>query len=254
MSLTTFKSLTVIIPTMDEAENISLLVDRLKWYVPRGTTILFVDDSDNEMTAAAIKAAAPACPDLYVKLEHRSPDVRNGLAGAVIDGIRIATSDLVIVMDADGQHPPQTIPSMVNAAEHADLVVASRYCPGGSASGLHGPIRHAVSRLCTWVAKGLFPYQLRAVSDPMSGCFAVRRRCIDTDRLQASGFKVLLEIMVRHPKLTRTQVPLRFAARTNGASKGSLKVGGQYLRQLNRLRTTSAIPQSATSALQTRRT
>ncbi len=232
--------LNIVIPTRNEAENIMPLVAELTRYVPEGTRLIFVDDSSDNLTVLAMQSAQQAFRGLDIHIEHRSVGFRaNGLAGAVTLGIELAKpGTLILVMDGDLQHPPSTIPAILAASEKCEVVVASRYCPGGSTSGLSGPVRYAVSRLSTVLAKAMFPYSLRQVTDPMTGFFAVHRDCVDTRLLQAAGFKILLELLTRHPHLSRSQVPLQFAARQSGESKGSFDQGVHYLRQLIRLRLT----------------
>ena len=113
-------------------------------------------------------------------------------------------------------------------------MVASRYCDHGS-SGL-GRARALASRCTTDAARLLFPRRLRNVTDPMSGFFLVRRKAIDPEVLNPTGFKILLEILVRTPGLRRAEVAYEFAPRHAGDSKASLKQGVTYLRHLARLR------------------
>jgi cellulose synthase/poly-beta-1,6-N-acetylglucosamine synthase-like glycosyltransferase/putative flippase GtrA len=147
-----------------------------------------------------------------------------------------AQSDQIIVMDGDLQHPPETIPTMIQTAEHYDMVMASRYRKGGSAIGLDGSIRHLVSRGSTMLAKAFFPVRLRQVTDPMTGFFLFNRRKVDAAKLRPKGFKILLEILATHPKMTVAEVPLQFAERVNGESHGSLKQGLEFCSQMVNLR------------------
>src|SRR6185312_7185378 len=136
--------------------------------------ILFVDDSDDD-TCERIAAAADNA-SLPVRVVHRDPENRSGgLGGAVMSGMLLARGDYVCVMDADLQHPPELVPTLVDralASDSPDVVVASRYCAGASTS-LRG-LRAAVSWSTTALAKTLFRKALRRVSDPMSGFFLVR--------------------------------------------------------------------------------
>src|SRR6185312_5693689 len=146
--------------------------------------------------------AAGTCP-VPVRLLHRPPGSRKGgLGGAVIAGARQARGEWVLVMDADLQHPPETAAVLASTAmrHDCDIVVGSRYAGDGSAAGglsSHG--RMFVSSGATRLVKDLFPRRLAMVSDPLSGLFAFRRGSVDLDRLRPSGFKVLLEILVRNP-------------------------------------------------------
>jgi dolichol-phosphate mannosyltransferase len=232
----------IIVPVLNEADNVLALAERVcKALADRKSEILFVDDSRDNKTVEAVTLAKKIyrSKTFDVRIYHRTGDKRwGGLAGAVTDGMAQAKSDQVIIMDGDLQHPPETIPAMIAAATTANVVVASRYCKGGSASGLDGRIRHFVSRGSTWLAKAFFPLRLRNVTDPMTGFFLVNRKLLDMRRLRPKGFKILLEILAAHPKLSVTEVPLQFAERVAGESHGTLKQGLEFFGQLLSLRTT----------------
>lgn len=237
MSVTTptLPSVTVIVPTRNEAENIEPLLARLLPQLPTGSDVLFVDDSDDE-TPTRVRAFAGREP--RIGLIHRPPGTRDGgLGGAVLTGMRAASREWVIVMDADLQHPPELIPRLLAAAQlhQADLVVASRYRDDGRATGLH-LTRLAVSRASTTLARLTFPLRLRGVTDPMSGFFAVRRDRLDLANLRPRGFKILLEILVRHPHLRVAEVSYVFGRRHAGQSKASIAEGLRYLGHLATLR------------------
>lgn len=233
-------TLCVLVPTRAEAGNIDHLVRRVSAAVAGiSTEVLLVDDSDDE-TPEAIRSVALAgrAGRCGVALIHREARQRQGgLGGAVVEGLRAARSRWVCVMDADLQHPPEVIPRLLAAAEDrgADLVVASRYRDHGHAGGLSA-MRTGISRASTLAAKALFPRRLRAVTDPMSGFFLVRRDAVDIDRLRPRGFKILLELLVREGELRTTEVGFAFGARHAGISKGSLREGLRYLGHLCRLR------------------
>lgn len=233
-------SLSIVVPVMNESENIRPLVERIqKALRNRSVEVLFVDDSRDEKSVEVAQAARDdlGSRKFDVKIFHRVGDQRwGGLSGAVTDGMRTARADRVLVMDGDLQHPPETIPAMLKAANTHDVVIASRYRKGGSASGLSSIVRHLVSRGSTLAAKAFFPGRLRGVSDPMTGFFLVDRRKIERSRLRPKGFKILLEILATHPELSRAEVPLQFAERTAGESHGSLKQGLEFAGQLLDLR------------------
>ncbi|MFD6328324.1 glycosyltransferase [Streptomyces niveus] len=236
-------AVTVIIPTFNEAANVRELLRQLTESVPSRLPceVLFVDDS-TDGTPAAIAEAAQDCP-FPVAVIHRDEPV-GGLGGAVVEGLRTAGSEWIVVMDADLQHPPSLVPELVAAGERttADLVVASRYVDGGSRAGLAGGYRVAVSRAATWLTKGLFPRRLRGISDPMSGFFAIRRGAVmaDADGLRPLGYKILLELAVRCRPQQVAEVPFVFRDRFAGESKSTAREGGRFLRHLVELRTASA--------------
>ncbi|MER5466223.1 glycosyltransferase family 2 protein [Streptomyces sp. NPDC002668] len=231
-------AVTIIIPTFNESGNVGELLRRLTDSVPSRLPceVVFVDDSTDD-TPDVIRSAAQDCP-FPVTLLHRETPV-GGLGGAVVEGIKSAGSDWIVVMDADLQHPPALVPELVAAGERsgADLVVASRYIRGGSRAGLAGGYRIAVSRGATWLTKGLFPGRLRGISDPMSGFFAIRRHVVTADVLKPLGYKILLELAVRCRPEKVAEVPFVFQDRFAGESKSTAKEGLRFLGHLVALRT-----------------
>ncbi len=223
--------LSVVIPTRNEAESLGALWARLGAALAGiNSEVCFVDDSDDE-TPDRLAALQSAHPEVHCLL-RRGAERAGGLSTAVVAGLHMAHGDLVCVMDADLQHPPELIPEMLAAAEAgADLVVASRYVSGGSSRGLAGLARHLVSRGSGLVARILF-HEARQSTDPLSGYFLCRRRLIDGIEFRPVGFKILLELLVCVPGLRVVDVPLRFQARAAGTSKASARQGVLFLRHL----------------------
>lgn len=241
-------ALSILVPTRNESGNIAPLIGALAAAIPNGTgaEVLFVDDSSDD-TPHVIRQVAQATP-LTVRLLHRPVGARlGGLSGAVIAGMRAARGSWLVVMDGDLQHPPHLAPllAQVGTSRQVDLVAASRYIGQGCADGLSSGIRHVASEFSGSVAKILFPVRLQRLSDPMSGFFAVRRSAIDLERMRPDGFKILLETMVRHPRLKVAEVPFTFGDRFEGESKASIKEGVRYLGHLVRLRASSFVASSA---------
>ncbi|WP_405721091.1 glycosyltransferase family 2 protein [Streptomyces sp. NBC_01537] len=238
----TAATVTVIVPTFNEAGNIAELLTRLGASLPSGLDceVVFVDDSTDD-TPAVVHEAARSCP-FPVTMIHRDTPV-GGLGGAVVEGLKAARSDWIVVMDADLQHPPSLVPELVEAGVRtgADLVVASRYTSGGSRAGLAGGYRVAVSRVSTLLTKSLFPRALRGISDPMSGFFAIRRSALlaHAGVLRPLGYKILLELTVRCRPASVTEVPFAFQERYSGESKSSAREGLRFLAHLIGLRTAS---------------
>ena len=225
---------TVVVPTYNEAPNVAELVRRIAAAMNNDVEIIFVDDSNDE-TPDIIRAVAGIAP-VPVRLIHREVP-EGGLGGAVVEGLKAASSDVCIVMDGDLQHPPEDIPELIATYERggSDVVVASRYIGGGSSEGLSGAARVLVSRGSTAVTKAMFPMRLRNCSDPMTGFFLIDRRAIDVDRLRPRGFKILLEILARENLRVR-EIPFEFADRHAGESKASFLQGIRFLIQLAYLR------------------
>jgi glycosyltransferase involved in cell wall biosynthesis len=228
-------SFAVIIPTRNEVGNIGPLLDELDAVLPETAEIIFVDDSTDATPAVIEEERARRAR--RITLVHRSAAARrDGLAGAVAQGLKLTTADWACVLDADLQHPPALVSRLVERAQAGgvDVVVASRYCGNGGTEFHRG--RSALSRISTNAAKTLFRRSLRGVSDPMSGFFLVRRSAVPFDRLRPRGFKILLEILVRARNLRVAEVPFRFGTRYAGESKASLREAMHYLWQLTVLR------------------
>ncbi|HEY8718951.1 glycosyltransferase family 2 protein [Pengzhenrongella sp.] len=228
---------TIVVPTFNEEGNVPALVAGLAQAFPDGEVeVLFVDDS-TDGTPAAVARVATMSP-LSVRCLHRERPT-GGLGGAVLEGLRAAVTDLVVVMDGDLQHPPSMVPVLVRTAQEsgADLVVASRYTGAGDAAGLSNRFRRLVSSGSTAVTRAMFPSKLRTCTDPMTGFFVVRRSTVDLDGLMPSGFKILLEIIARQRRgLHIEEEPFIFGARLAGQSKANLRQGVDFLVQLVRLR------------------
>ncbi len=224
--------LTLVIPTRNEAANVGRLVRELGESLAGVTyRVVFVDDSTDE-TPEIIRALGEE--DDRVVLIHREGAERGGgLSTAVTTGLDAVSeeSEYTCVMDADLQHPPGKVREMLEEAEGADVVVASRYVEGGDYSGLSGPVRRAVSVGSKYLAQVVFR-EARKTTDPMTGFFLVRNEAISGIQFRPTGFKVLLEILVCAPELKVVEVPLNFRARNAGVSKASLKQGIEYLAHI----------------------
>ncbi|WP_436535804.1 glycosyltransferase [Actinoplanes sp. HUAS TT8] len=227
---------TVVVPTFNERDNIATLLDRLTAALPAGETeIVFVDDSTDD-TPAVIEQAARTCP-IPITVHHRENGV-GGLGGAVVEGMRLARGEWIVVMDADLQHPPEIVPGLITAGarDGADLVVGSRYAGGGNRDGLAGGYRRIVSGGSTVVTKMIFRNSLLQVSDPMSGLFAIRTSSLAVEELRPLGYKILLELVVRNRPGRIVEVPYSFQPRHAGESKSSMAEGVRFLKHLGLLR------------------
>lgn len=228
-------SVTVIVPTFNERDNVAELVVRTAAALAAyDAEILFVDDS-SDGTAAEVERVAADAP-IPVRVIHRA-DNTGGLGGAVVVGLEAAEHDLCIVMDGDLQHPPELLPVLLSrhGEGDADVVAASRYIGGGDTSGLGTAVRFGVSRSATWLTRAMFPIRLARSTDPMTGFFLVDRARLDLAALKPQGFKILLEILAR-TDLRIAEVPMEFGERRHGTSKASLRQGATFVAHLARLR------------------
>ncbi|MBN2117993.1 MAG: glycosyltransferase [Anaerolineales bacterium] len=227
----------LVIPTRNEAGNIEPLLMRLH-QVLKGiaTEVVFVDDSTDE-TPDVIRKLQEWFP-LEIRLIARPPERRrNGLGGAVVEGFQAARGTWVAVMDADLQHPPETLPRLLHQAKKtgSDLVMGSRLAPGGDAHSL-GFKRLFISQTFAWVTRIAFPQRLRNVTDPLTGFFLTKKSALRMNELRPDGFKILLEILVSHPELKVSEVPIHFGRRNAGESKASVRETIKFFRGLLRLR------------------
>ncbi|WP_214467944.1 glycosyltransferase [Microbacterium flavescens] len=227
--------LSIIVPTFNEAPNVAELVRRVTAAVGGiEAEVVFVDDSTDDTPDVIREVAASA--SLPVRLVHRSTRA-GGLGSAVVEGFALAEADTCLVIDGDLQHPPELIPVLYERFTRgdADVVIASRYAGGGTATGLADRTRVLVSKAATALTRAMFPNRLRDVSDPMTGYFLVDRRAIEASTLRPRGFKILLEILARK-SLRVAEVPFDFADRHAGESKASVRQGLHFVAQLTALR------------------
>lgn len=221
------KALSIVIPTYNEGNNITPLVERIAGALTGyDYEILLVDDNSQDGT-----------PDIVAGLSTKYPvnvavrKTERGLASAVVHGIDNTKGDRVLVMDADLQHPPEVIPELIRAADNgADVVVASRYVKGGGCQDWSF-FRKLVSAVSTIMAHIFLP-PTRSVKDPMSGFFLFNRKVVTNARLQPLGYKILLEILMEGEYSKATEVPFTFVTRDEGESKLSIRQQVQYIKHL----------------------
>lgn len=222
----------LVIPTLNEAGNIPVLLDRINAALeplPIEHEIIIVDDDSTDGTARVANEYAAHDPRVRVFVRKG----QKGLAGAVIHGWEHTGADLLGVIDADLQHPPEVLPSLIQPILNgADVAIASRYV-NGDGVGDWNKLRLFISR-CSTLATAPLQRKVK-VKDPLSGFFVVRRECIDNLQLQPEGFKILLEILVKGRINKAVEVPFQFGNRHSGESKASVKVAFQYFSLLGKL-------------------
>jgi dolichol-phosphate mannosyltransferase len=219
--------ISIIIPTYNEKDNIAPLLSRIdKALSGCDYEILLVDDNSKDGTIEIASALADRYP---VKVLVRRNE--RGLATAVVHGLKSASGQIIGVMDADLQHPPEVLPSLIKAIQDgADMVVASRYIPGGGCPNW-GLSRRIISKVALMISHLLLP-STRQVKDPLAGFFMFRRQNVDPARLTPIGYKISLEVMLIGQFQRVVEVPYIFEERSAGQSK--LNPGEQidYLKHL----------------------
>ena len=215
--LPTPPTLSVVVPTLNEVDNIEPLIQQVIEHAPGLVEIIIVDDGSTDGTRERIRALMATHP---VRLVARDQPAL-GLSGAVVEGARAARGDLLVVMDADLSHPPGEIRALTAPIcdGRADMVIGSRYVRGGSTPGW--PMyRKAMSRIASALA-----YPLTGVHDSMCGFFAIRRVQLLELAPTATGFKIAFEAIVRGGRDLRVlEIPIAFRDRVRGTSKMSLGV------------------------------
>ena len=227
------RKLALAIPTLCEADNIPALLHRVRTVLDAlkvDYEILIIDDDSCDGTAKVVAAIAQQDPRIRLLVRKG----QRGLSGAILHGWDNTDAAVVGVMDADFQHPPELLTELATAiASGSDLVIGSRYTPGGRL-GEWNTFRRLLSAAAVWATWPIQRVGLRA-KDPMSGFFFIRRDCLKGIEFQESGFKLLLEILVRARISSVHEIPFAFGQRYRGASKANMKVALDYGRLLARL-------------------
>ena len=227
--------LSVVLPTYNESQNIAGMLDSIAETLPADSAaeLIVVDDNSPDGTGDIARSHAGKIGNKKLRVKViRRPD-KQGLSSAILAGVQSAAGDIVVVMDGDFSHPPQTILHMIEELRNpeCDIVVASRYVKGGSVTGWPFK-RRLMSKGATKIAQvGLGI----GVKDPMSGFFAFRRHIIDGVKFDAIGYKMLLEILVKAKGARVREVPYTFTNRTAGASKLDSAVMFDYFRAVWKL-------------------
>jgi dolichol-phosphate mannosyltransferase len=223
--------LSLIVPTYNESENITELVDRLESSLSFiGFELIIVDDNSLDGTDQIVHALNGK----YGNIKFLKRSGKLGLSSAVLHGFKNASTGILVVMDADMQHPPEILPKMYRKLfEGYDLVVASRYAEGGKVEGWASR-RMIVSKVAAFLANILLP-KTRRVKDVMSGCFMLRQSALDGVNLNPIGFKILLEVLAKCNFNLIAEVPYTFRNRRNGESNFKPREILNYITHLCRI-------------------
>jgi dolichol-phosphate mannosyltransferase len=220
-------NLAVIIPTLNERDNIEPLIralDAALADIPH--ELVFVDDWSLDGTYQLLVSIARVRPDIRVVGRQG----RRGLSSAVIDGVMATSADIVAVIDADMQHDEAILREMFETltSDRADVAIGSRYGDGGS-FGEWNARRVKMSQMATRIAQSVLP---GSINDPMSGFFMIRRDIVVNmiPDLSQKGFKILLDVLMSSPYPLRVaEIPYTFRSREAGISKLSASVVLSFL-------------------------
>ena len=212
-------STTVIIPTLNEEENIGRLIDQLLSLYPQ-IKIMVTDDGSTDNTIRTAEQHGATAID-------RSSATIKGITAAVIDAANAVSTENIIVMDADFQHPPEKVKEIIEALSSNDIVIAVRT----HVIGPWGPVRHLESIIATALAR----LRVGNVRDPLSGFFGIKTELfkkIKKDNVELRCFKILVNILKNAKGAKRGYVPYEFDMRKRGQSKIQKKHIWYFLRNI----------------------
>lgn len=233
--------LSLVLPTYNEGQNIQNIIPRLCHLLDQAISgqyeLILVDDDSPDQTWQLAQALMFDYPQLRVMRRQQE----RGLSSAVIRGWQVAQGEILGVMDADLQHPPEVLLKLLEAIQQgADLAIASRHIADGGVSEWN-IVRRLLSRGAQILGLIILPGVVSRVSDPMSGYFLVRRSAIAGPILSPIGYKILIEVLGRGKIDRIAEVGYVFQERKEGASKVSWKQYVAYLAHLLRLSTKGRI-------------
>lgn len=223
------RPISIVVPTYEEAENLPGLIAEIEKTAGENdlsVELIICDDNSQDGTADVVKALDRP----WVRLIVRTTD--RGLSPAVIEGLRNASQEDLVVMDADLSHPAEAIPLMLSKLDQGcDFVLGSRYIEGGSTDAEWGLFRWINSKVATILAR---PFT--SIKDPMSGFFALKRSTFErAAELNPVGYKIGLELIVKCRCESIAEIPIHFTDRRLGVSKLTIKEQLKYIQHLRRL-------------------
>lgn len=227
----------LILPTYNEAENVEPIVRAARDQLREGDRILVVDDNSPDGTGAIADRLAAELDG--VEVLHRP--AKQGLGRAYLAGFDralTAGAELVLEMDSDFSHDPADLPRLIGAAEAgADLVLGSRYVPGGSVTDW-GAVRRLLSRGGSWYARRI----LRVPVRDLTGGFKCFRRAVlehlDLESVHADGYGFQIELTYRAVTagFRVVEIPITFRDRRVGESKMNTRIALEAVWKVPALR------------------
>jgi dolichol-phosphate mannosyltransferase len=246
-----FPSFSIIVPTFNESQNILDLIESIKSNINKSIyyELIIVDDNSPDGTINKIMDSYNEINGFTIYNIREFEDIQSnknfliypnhnsfnffikiimrkgktGLISALQDGIKSSMSDYIIIMDADLSHSPSYLNNLIQEIKtsKSDIVIASRYLKNGKIIGWPKK-RVFYSKAATFISKSVF--KLNKITDPMSGFFIIKRDILKNIKFNTSGYKILLEILVKSKNIKSKEIPYTFINRKNGSSKLSHKV------------------------------
>jgi dolichol-phosphate mannosyltransferase len=226
----------LVLPTYKESQNIQKIVQILSGildgYMPGQYELIVVDDNSPDLTWKVAQELLPNYPQLRVMRR----EAEKGLSTAVVRGWQVARGEILGVIDADLQHPPEVLLQLLQEMERgADLAIASRHVEGGGVSEWSA-VRRFLSRGAQMLGLIILPEVIGRLSDPMSGYFMVRRSSMIGVTLSPVGYKISIEVAARGRIRWIAEAGYVFREREAGESKVTWKQYIEYIQHLLRLR------------------
>jgi dolichol-phosphate mannosyltransferase len=217
-----YQNLSIIVPTLNEAESIGKLLKLLDELYP-GASVFVSDDNSSDDTENIVREFANAAEQTKVTFLDRKGAGIRGITVSVLDAVQHCMTEFIAVIDGDLQHPPEVIAALYEKAKSGIDLVAGARLPYMEKQGWH---RVFATRASTLVARLMLKFRRCDVADPMSGLFLIRRQILVSlieehyERFELAGYKILFDILRISPgKLKLANVYYDFAVREAGHSK-----------------------------------
>lgn len=218
------KSVSLIVPTYNEAENIKPFIEEINEVVDKtiaDVEFIFVDDNSPDGTGNIIEELKSLYP---IQCIHRPGKL--GLGSAVIEGFKKSKREYIGVMDADLSHDPVILNAMLQALDICDIAIGSRFALGSKVEDWKW------WRRLTSVVGVRISELISGAKDPLSGFFVMKRSVIDGVELTTTGYKILFEILVKGKWKSIREFPFTFRIRTHSTSKLSAREYILFGRQI----------------------
>ena len=242
------QNVSVVLPTFNERNNISPLIDELlRLSESYDIELIIVDDNSSDGTASIVRKIAQK--DRRIRLIKRIG--RAGLSSAIKEGCLCATGSIIAIMDTDGQHEVKTISSALSRLieDEIDFVIGSRFLDKSLIKGLSKG-RKGGSSIANTLARISLPKRYNHITDFMSGCMALNRKsCMSfVEKIDVNGFKFLYELLsVSKGNLRGEEIALTFQPRKHGTSKLDIAIVWDFFVSLVHTSLQRIIPRKAIS-------